>query len=95
VDARSDAIEFAEPEAVNSFWSSGYEVTLLTEPTLSDVTSIPSSAMNTEMFDRLFDRWRAWASTTDRSEDGWESDFPEWPDLIAAAGAAKIKVVVA
>jgi hypothetical protein len=46
--------------------------------------------MTMEMFDRLFDRWRTWTSTADKSEDGWESDFPEWPDLIAAAGAVML-----
>jgi hypothetical protein len=34
-------IEFSEPEAFISLWSTGYEVALLHEPRLSDVTSIP------------------------------------------------------
>jgi hypothetical protein len=46
--------------------------------------------MNTEMFDRLFDRWRAWASRADTSEEGWAAGFPEWDDLIAAAGAVML-----
>jgi hypothetical protein len=33
-------IEFAEPEAVISLWSTGYEVNLLREPVVSEVTNI-------------------------------------------------------
>lgn len=36
----------------------------------------------------LFARWQAWSVTADRSEQGWESDFPEWVALIAAAAQA-------
>ena len=36
-------IEFADPEAVISLWSTGYEVELLREPVISAVTSIPLS----------------------------------------------------
>jgi len=36
-------IEFSEPEAVISLWSTGYEVELLREPVISPVTSIPLS----------------------------------------------------
>ena len=34
-------IEFADPEAIISLWSTGYELALLHEPVLSNVTSIP------------------------------------------------------
>jgi hypothetical protein len=33
-------IEFADPEATISLWSTGYEVELLTEPVISEVTRI-------------------------------------------------------
>ena len=36
-------IEFADPEALISLWSTGYEVKLLKEPVISEVTSIPLS----------------------------------------------------
>ena len=36
-------IEFADPEAIISLWSTGYEVELLEEPVISAVTSIPLS----------------------------------------------------
>ena len=32
--------------------------------------------------------WRLWSVTADRSEDGWESDFPEWTTLMSAAKLA-------
>jgi hypothetical protein len=34
-------IEFSDPEAFVSLWSTGYEVELLGEPVVSDVTGIP------------------------------------------------------
>lgn len=33
----------------------------------------------------LVAKWKNWASSSDKSEDGWESDFPNWAELIAAA----------
>lgn len=33
----------------------------------------------------LYAQWEAWASTAPREEDGWESDFPDWPALMSAA----------
>jgi hypothetical protein len=36
-------IEFADPDAIISLWSTGYEVRLLHEPVISAVTSIPFS----------------------------------------------------
>ena len=36
-------IEFADPEATISLWSTGYELKLLQEPVISAVTSIPVS----------------------------------------------------
>jgi len=38
---RNFEIEFADPDAIVSLWSTGYEVQLLEEPVLSEVTSIP------------------------------------------------------
>jgi hypothetical protein len=29
--------------------------------------------------------WERWAASIDHTEDGWESDFPAWPDLLQAA----------
>ena len=29
--------------------------------------------------------WQAWAPTADQSEDGWQSDFPDWRILMALA----------
>ncbi len=29
--------------------------------------------------------WQRWATSADRSENGWESDFPGWSDLIRRA----------
>jgi len=29
--------------------------------------------------------WKQWASTADTSENGWETDFPEWPALMELA----------
>jgi hypothetical protein len=37
------SIEFADPEAIISLWSTGYEVRLLQEPVTSEVSSIPPS----------------------------------------------------
>jgi hypothetical protein len=31
-----------------------------------------------------------WAATADRSEDGWESDFPQWQELMQATEKASI-----
>jgi hypothetical protein len=36
-------IEFADPDATISLWSTGYEVRLLHEPVISTVTSLPQS----------------------------------------------------
>ena len=36
-------IEFSEPDGTISLWSTGYEVTLLEEPVMSEVPSIPLS----------------------------------------------------
>jgi hypothetical protein len=33
----------------------------------------------------LFREWKEWCVTADRSEDGWESDFPQWQALIETA----------
>lgn len=32
--------------------------------------------------------WEHWAATADRSEDGWQSDFPAWNELMESATAA-------
>lgn len=36
-------------------------------------------------FQELVEAWRAWALTADRSEEGWQSDFPGWSALIEEA----------
>lgn len=33
----------------------------------------------------LFQEWDDWSQTADRSEDGWQSDFPGWNELISLA----------
>lgn len=33
----------------------------------------------------LFNDWKRWCIDADRSEDGWESDFPRWQTLIEVA----------
>ena len=35
--------------------------------------------------DNLYLEWKAWATSANRDEDGWESDFPKWEELITAA----------
>lgn len=35
--------------------------------------------------ERLVAKWQAWAADADHSEDGWQSDFPEWSRLIESA----------
>jgi HEAT repeat protein len=37
-----------------------------------------------------FSEWQEWAATADRTEDGWQSDFPGWDLLIAAAKGAML-----
>jgi HEAT repeats len=41
--------------------------------------------MTTNDLHMLFAEWKQWSVTADRSEDGWESDFPQWQALIEAA----------
>lgn len=36
-------------------------------------------------FQELVEAWRAWALAADRSEEGWQSDFPKWATLIEEA----------
>lgn len=36
----------------------------------------------------LNEAWRTWAATADRSEEGWQSGFPEWYALIEEAARA-------
>lgn len=42
--------------------------------------------MSTQLAE-LCRRWQEWATIADTSEDGWESDFPQWQSLMAAAKA--------
>ncbi len=47
-----------------------------------------SSQQNLDAEQRLVDRlhqFDLWAATADRSDAGWESDFPQWKELIQAA----------
>jgi hypothetical protein len=43
--------------------------------------------MNTTLRD-LTTAWQRWADTADTTENGWESDFPGWPQLMAGAKSA-------
>ena len=36
----------------------------------------------------LIEAWDSWALIADKSENGWESDFPEWEELMDAAWRA-------
>ena len=36
----------------------------------------------------LLAEWEAWAAAADQSDDGWQSDYPRWAELMAAATAA-------
>lgn len=47
--------------------------------------------MNQE-FERLCQRWREWAKSADKSENGWQSDFPEWDKLMAVAQSIMSRV---
>jgi hypothetical protein len=38
----------------------------------------------------LCQAWQEWAFSADQSEDGWQSDFPHWSELMSAACAAMI-----
>ncbi len=39
----------------------------------------------------LLEAWNTWSAGADRSEDGWESDFPNWQALMDAARAAMLR----
>jgi HEAT repeat protein len=39
-------------------------------------------------FQQAVDEWKQWAATADRSENGWETDFPQWPALVEVASQA-------
>jgi HEAT repeats len=41
-----------------------------------------------ESLQSLLQRWERWALTAEKDEDGWESSFPAWDPLMAAAKAA-------
>lgn len=36
----------------------------------------------------LLTSWDAWAASADKSDDGWQSDYPRWVELMDAAAAA-------
>lgn len=40
--------------------------------------------------DILVKQWSDWSTTADKSENGWESDFPRWRELINSAQAAMV-----
>ncbi|MCC6749046.1 MAG: HEAT repeat domain-containing protein [Deltaproteobacteria bacterium] len=44
--------------------------------------------MNANDLSVLTEEWSQWCVTADRSEPGWESDFPKWHALIGAARLA-------
>jgi hypothetical protein len=37
------------------------------------------------------DAWKKWSVAADRSEWGWESDFPQWSKMIEAARAVMLE----
>ncbi len=36
-------------------------------------------------FNGLMEEWKRWAKAAERTNEGWQSDFPKWDLLIAAA----------
>lgn len=48
------------------------------------ISSPPAREAVRELEERL-KQFDLWAATADRAEDGWESDFPEWGELIQVA----------
>jgi hypothetical protein len=41
--------------------------------------------MNDDSLNSLVKRWKKWADSANKSEDGWQSLFPEWRNLILKA----------
>jgi HEAT repeat protein len=41
--------------------------------------------MNFESLKKLSSEWQLWALHADKNEDGWQSDFPQWLELMNAA----------
>ena len=41
-----------------------------------------------ETLKKKYKDWAKWASAADKSENGWQSDFPAWSDLMATAISA-------
>lgn len=39
----------------------------------------------------IFARWKLWSESADQTEEGWESDFPEWDKLMDAALATIVE----
>ena len=44
--------------------------------------------MNHSAFEKRFQEWTQWRATADRSEDGWQTDFPQWDELMELTTAA-------
>jgi hypothetical protein len=40
---------------------------------------------NSTSLKNLLAKWSSWSETADKSENGWQSDFPEWQSLILTA----------
>jgi HEAT repeat protein len=41
--------------------------------------------MSCQKLERLYAEWKIWSLSANKDEDGWESDFPMWSDLMSAA----------
>jgi HEAT repeats len=46
--------------------------------------------MNATLHD-LHSDWNAWAASAEKSEDGWQSDYPNWDQLMEKAAAIMLK----
>jgi hypothetical protein len=44
--------------------------------------------MSCQKLERLYAEWKTWSLSANKDEDGWESDFPMWSDLMSAASEA-------
>jgi hypothetical protein len=41
--------------------------------------------------DSLIGEWKQWAQDTDRSEEGWETSFPRWAEVVTACKAVMLQ----
>jgi hypothetical protein len=54
-------------------------------PTSCPLLRERSNDMATVELRDLVQEWRRWATTANRNEEGWQSDFPQWTALLALA----------